>query len=133
MSSVEATGRFRRTDRLLDARDFRRVMRSGTRRAHPELVVISTRDRKIPIHIEGLGVVSDDANRIGITTSRKVGNAVVRNRFKRRVREWFRTHRDELEPGLDLVVIARRAGARLDSRGLDRRLRHLLGLEAKVE
>jgi ribonuclease P protein component len=80
-----------------------------------------------------LGVVDRDANRIGITASRKVGNAVVRNQFKRRIREWFRTHRDELDPGLDLLVIARRSGARLDSGALDRRLRHLLGLEPKVE
>ena len=54
--------------------------------------------------------------RLGITASRKVGNAVVRNRVKRATREWFRTRRDRIahEPGgLDLVVIARRAAAGL--------------------
>ena len=48
--------------------------------------------------------------RLGITASRKVGNAVVRNRVKRRVREWFRREGQPLMMDLDAVVIAR-AGA----------------------
>lgn len=45
--------------------------------------------------------------RLGITVTRKVGNAVRRNRIKRLVREWYR----HTQPGLlgcDLVVIAKR-------------------------
>ena len=53
------------------------------------------------------------ARRLGITVSRRVGNAVVRNRIKRGVREWFRHSRRGLRPGTDLVVIARRAAAAL--------------------
>jgi ribonuclease P protein component len=45
--------------------------------------------------------------RLGITVTRKVGNAVRRNRIKRLVREWFRARRDELGP-CDLVVVAKR-------------------------
>lgn len=56
--------------------------------------------------------------RIGLTVSRRVGNAVLRNRIKRRVREWFRMHREELPRGVDLVVIARRGAAELGSREL---------------
>jgi ribonuclease P protein component len=48
--------------------------------------------------------------------SRKVGGAVVRNRVKRRVREWFRQARRDLAPDLDLVVVARRAAAGLSGR-----------------
>lgn len=52
----------------------------------------------------------DDAPaRLGITASRRVGNAVERNRARRRVREWFRQH-EPLPQGLDVVVILR-AGA----------------------
>ena len=51
--------------------------------------------------------------RLGITVSRKVGGAVVRNRVKRRVREWFRARRGSLGSGLDWVVIARAPAAGL--------------------
>lgn len=46
-------------------------------------------------------------DRLGITVSRRIGNAVVRNHVKRRIRESFR--RNEIFPisGMDLVVIAR--------------------------
>jgi len=46
--------------------------------------------------------------RLGIVASRKIGNAVVRNRAKRLVREAFRTERGLFEPGIDVVVIVRR-------------------------
>lgn len=42
--------------------------------------------------------------RLGVVASRKLGNAVHRNRAKRRVREWFRT-RESLPEGSDWVVI----------------------------
>lgn len=67
-------------------------------------------------------------SRLGITASRKVGNAVVRNRFKRRVRAWFRETRGEFPEEWDLVVIGRRAGAELPFAELDSLLRRLLGL-----
>ena len=70
--------------------------------------------------------ISQNRGRLGITTSRKVGNAVVRNRFKRRLRAWFRANRSDLPGEVDLVVIARRAGANLSLDQLDRRLRGLL-------
>jgi ribonuclease P protein component len=46
--------------------------------------------------------------RLGIVASRKVGNAVTRNRAKRLVREAFRSTRDLFQAGIDLVVIVRR-------------------------
>jgi len=51
--------------------------------------------------------------RLGITVSRKVGGAVVRNRVKRRIREWFRVERGSLGAGVDWVVIARPPAAGL--------------------
>jgi ribonuclease P protein component len=62
---------------------------------------------------------------------RRVGNAVVRNRVKRGVREWFRQHRCELADGseveaIDLVVIARVGAAELDADGIRRELEGLV-------
>lgn len=58
---------------------------------------------------------------------RKAGPSVKRNLFKRRVREWFRHHRGELEGPLDIVVIARRPGIDLSLADLAVRLAALLG------
>ena len=49
--------------------------------------------------------------RLGLTVSSKVGNAVVRNRIRRQLREWFRAHIDELPKGHDVVIIARSSAA----------------------
>jgi ribonuclease P protein component len=45
--------------------------------------------------------------RLGLSVSRKVGGAVVRNRWKRLLREAFRLSRRQLPPGIDLIVIPR--------------------------
>ena len=46
-------------------------------------------------------------NRLGITASKKIGKAVIRNRAKRRLRELYRTNLDSLETGYDFVIVAR--------------------------
>ncbi len=46
-------------------------------------------------------------NRVGITVSKKLGGAVVRNRVRRRLREVYRLNEDRFLPGYDIVVVAR--------------------------
>lgn len=46
-------------------------------------------------------------SRLGITTTRRLGKAVIRNRARRIVREAYRTHRDQMPKGLDLVIVVR--------------------------
>jgi len=104
------TGRFGPSDRLLRAAEFRRVGEEGRRAANAWFVVLV---RQRP------GEPSSQRVRLGITVSRKVGDAVVRNRVKRRIREWFRRARAAMRPGIDLVVIARSAAAGRDARDLD--------------
>jgi len=53
---------------------------------------------------------------LGLAVRRRVGNAVARNRVKRRIREWFREARADLPPETDWVVIARSGAAELASR-----------------
>ena len=56
--------------------------------------------------------------RIGITVSKRVGNAVVRNHVKRRIREWYRGARRRLPMGAEIVVIARRPSRDLPTKFL---------------
>ena len=64
--------------------------------------------------------------RLGLTVSRKVGNAVERNRVKRRVREWFRRCRPDAGEAVDVVVIARRPALALRGESLYRTLDELV-------
>jgi len=70
---------------------------------------------------------SADQPRLGVTVSRRVGNAVVRNRVKRGIREWFRRSQRLLAPRVDLVVIARQGAARLGAREISQELSEVLG------
>jgi ribonuclease P protein component len=90
--------RFRRADRLRSSKDFRRISREGTRMASRSFVLLVADQRPS---------APDAAPRLGLTVSRRVGGAVVRTRIKRRLREWFRRHRELIPPGKDLVIIAR--------------------------
>lgn len=128
------TGCFRRSDRLLDSRDFRRVLRTGSRHTHRDLVAITSpvaRESKKQSKINMLRNSDRHGSRLGITIGRKAGDAVTRNRFKRRIRAWFRARRQEFPTDWDLVVIARRSGAVLSFDQLDFRLSTLLGIEPR--
>jgi ribonuclease P protein component len=65
------------------------------------------------------------ATRMGFTVSTKVGNAVVRNRIRRRLRELYRQRRASLPPGVDVVIIARHAAATADFGQLSRAFDHI--------
>jgi ribonuclease P protein component len=61
-----------------------------------------------------MGVYRDRATtRFGLVTSRRVGNAVVRNRLRRRLREMVRLSQDRILPGLWIVLIVRAAAGRV--------------------
>lgn len=62
-----------------------------------------------PRAIDALPKSEERSVRLGITASRKVGNAIVRGRAKRLVREAFRATRDLWPPGVDIVVIVKRS------------------------
>jgi len=48
-----------------------------------------------------------ESNRVGITVSKKLGKAHIRNRIRRRLREVYRLNEEKFLPGWDIVVVAR--------------------------
>jgi ribonuclease P protein component len=80
--------------RLRQRKEFLVLQREG-RRQHTAHLVVLKRLSSRPI------------SRLGITVSKRIGNAVVRNRVKRLLREVFRRHRRDLAPPVDLLIIAK--------------------------
>lgn len=74
--------------------EFRRLYSKGKSAVSPYFVIYCRRTGR-------------PFNRLGITTGVKLGNAVKRNRARRRIRELYRTHEDKLLLGYDIVVVAR--------------------------
>jgi len=63
---------------------------------------------------------------LGIAVTKRVGNAVVRNRLKRWIREWFRTHYNSL-PNLQFIVQVKPAATHLEFHSAVESLNRLIG------
>ena len=113
----QRTGRFPQAGRLRRSAEFQDVTRRGRRAPGDAFVVIAAERRGVAAARQG--------SRLGITVSRKVGHAVVRNRVKRRVREWFRVHRNTLGEQLDWVVIGRAPAGQLTREAAEAELSRL--------
>jgi ribonuclease P protein component len=85
----------KRPRRLTKRAEFLAVRRGEKRRGRYFLVEVLDRG-------------DADPPRVGYTVTRKVGNAVVRNRIRRRLREAVRVHAaDDMAPGSDYVIVGR--------------------------
>lgn len=80
--------------RLRSPIEFKRVRREGKSYAHPLIVLIAEPNQL-------------DHSRIGVTASRALGNAVQRNRAKRRLRAVAREILPDLPAGWDVILLAR--------------------------
>jgi ribonuclease P protein component len=121
-------GRFPSRSRVRKRVEFLRIQDGGLRVSTSRFVLILSASAASPT----------SEPRLGITASRRVGNAVVRSRAKRLIREAFRATRELWPAGIDLVVIVKRATgeSKLDSviaeffaarPQIEKRLRTLLG------
>ena len=66
--------------------------------------------------------------RVGLSVSKKLGNAVTRNQIKRRIRHILIEHKDQLVENVDFVVIARKGVEILDYAEMEKNLLHVLKL-----
>ena len=95
--------------------DFQAIYRTAKSYANRQLVMYVRKTEKTQ-------------SRIGISVSKKVGNSVVRHHLVRLVRESFRLHKDEIETGLDIVVVARQMAKESDFKKIESAYLHLCGL-----
>ena len=66
--------------------------------------------------------------RVGLSVSKKLGNAVMRNQIKRRIRHILIEHKNQLVENVDFVVIARKGVEILDYAEMGKNLLHVLKL-----
>lgn len=109
----QAGERFPKRARLTRRSEFLRLSREGRRIHTPHFVVLSKAN-------------DQGETRLGVTVSSRVGNAVVRNRIKRRLRDFFRRHRREIPSPQDIVIIARKGADEIPSEQIVRELRGAL-------
>lgn len=96
--------------RLQKNRTFQFVYRRGHSVACHDLVMLRAKGREL---------------KVGFSVSKKVGNAVTRNRIKRRLRECFRPHLGDVKPDL-YVIVARPSAAQATFRSLQKDVLYLL-------
>lgn len=90
---------FSKHQRVLRGVDFTRILKKGRFVADGTLVMFA---------IES---VEFSKPRLGITIPKKTGNAVARNRWKRLIRESFRTQQDQMPTGFDYVIRPKKGAA----------------------
>ena len=81
-------------EKLHKPADFNKVLKNGKKlkTAFVNIYILNRKD-------------NNEIRRLGLITSKKVGNAVCRNTAKRRLREIFRTNKHKLTSGLDIIFI----------------------------
>lgn len=100
---------------LKTSHDFRRIAQTGQKWVTPAFILQISKDE------------TRTGFRLGLTVSRKVGNAVVRNRAKRRLREAVRLHLMQAPLDcIEIVLIGRTAAAEIDFAKLQKDLRWAL-------
>ena len=103
---------FQKNKRILKKKDFKRLSKQGKKVLTQYFIALVTKG-------------AADNNRIGITASKRVGNAPERNRVKRLIREYFR-HRKENNPETkDINIIARKGITSLPNKGINKELDEL--------
>ena len=105
--------RLRRSERLLERTEFRRVYDHGQKKNLPLFTVFVLK-------------TDLERSRLGITVTRQIGGSVVRNRCKRLVREAVRRNKEVVPGSFDLVINVKRAMADADYAVVEVQLKRFL-------
>ncbi|WP_040951113.1 ribonuclease P protein component [Gorillibacterium massiliense] len=100
--------------RLARREDFNRVYRYGKSTANQQFVVYV------------LPKPQNECFRVGVSVSKKLGNAVVRNRLRRTMKEIVRLHKEQIADKVDFVLIARKPVADMEYEEMRKSLLHVL-------
>jgi ribonuclease P protein component len=105
---------FNNTKGLKKDCDFRKVYKHGKSFANRYLVMYILENKS-------------DSSRIGISVSKKVGNAITRNKIRRRIKEAYRLNIDEnVKNGYDIIFIARVSCNEAEYKDIDKAINHLV-------
>lgn len=99
--------------RLRDRADFSRVYRHGRSWANHQLVLYVLPRAEV------------EHFRVGISASKKIGNAVVRNHMRRVIKEIMRLHADRITEHVDLIFIVRKGAVDMDYDQLKKSVLHV--------
>ncbi|WP_409343676.1 ribonuclease P protein component [Paenibacillus sp. MBLB4367] len=100
--------------RLAKREDFNHVYRRGKSVANQQFVLYAMAQPK------------QEHFRLGVSVSKKIGNAVVRNRLRRMMKEIIRLHIPEISGGFDFIIIARKPAADLEYAQMEKSILHVL-------
>ncbi|GIO39254.1 ribonuclease P protein component [Paenibacillus antibioticophila] len=100
--------------RLRNRSDFGRVYRYGKSFANRQLVVYYSPRHEV------------ERFRLGVSASKKIGNAVVRNRMRRVLKEIVRLHQHEIKDHVDLILIVRNGAVGMEFKELEKSVLHVL-------
>ena len=120
-AAARPRARFGRDRRVRKKSEFDRAFEHGRRLTVAHFVVV------FALRADGAG-----PSKLGLVVSRKAGNAVVRNRIKRRCRESFRRAASTLPTGVDILLIPRPGAHELDFATIDAELGEAFSRMRKV-
>ncbi|WP_127530039.1 ribonuclease P protein component [Paenibacillus kobensis] len=100
--------------RLRNRADFSRIYRAGKSFANGQFVVYWSKQP------------AAEPFRLGVSASKKIGNAVVRNRMRRVVKEIVRLNAERIAPRVDLILIVRKPAVEMKTKELERSVLHVL-------
>lgn len=110
----------KKINRLRKNMEFKKVYKSGK----------NYWNRNLILYVRENGL---EESRIGISITKKVGNAVIRNKIKRRIREVNRDNLINIKKGYDIVIIPKKNAVDLSFKDLESAVRHIYKVSGLLE